>query len=141
MKLFAPNQAPRITLDDASGRPVEIGAPGRRTLLCFFRDTRCPFCNFRVYELTHRFEQLQKSGIDVIALFSATPEDVRTFVAQRPRPFPVIADGNGQAYRQYGVDRMSFFGKLKGIVMRLLTALRGIAMVGLIPALCSKDDD
>jgi len=139
VKLLAPNQAPRIVLDDAAGKPVEIGAPGRRTLLCFFRDTRCPFCNFRVYELTHRFEQFRKFNLDVIALFAATPEDVRQFVAQRPRPFPVIADGNGDAYQRYGVDRVSFWGKLKGIVMRLPTALRGIGMVGLIPALRSNN--
>lgn len=138
MQLIAPDQAPRITLADASGKPVEIGAPGRRTLLCFFRDTRCPFCNFRIYELTNEFEHFRKLGLEVVALFAASPEDVRDFVAKRPRPFAVLADGDGQAYQRYGVDRKSFWRKLKGIVMRLPTALRGIAMVGLLPALRSN---
>jgi len=46
------------------------------------------------------------------------------------RPFPVAAEPDGKAYRDYGVEK-SFWRKLKAILLRLPTALRGLCEVGL----------
>ena len=76
MRLSAPNLAPEMELTDIHGRIVNVGANGRRTLLCFFRDPACPFCNFRIYELTAHQGALAKLGLDIVAVFAATPEEV-----------------------------------------------------------------
>ena len=102
----------------------------RPTLLCFFRDPACPFCNLRIYELTQRHAAFSALGLKVVAVFSATPEEVKRFVARKPRPFQIVADPSPQTYEAYGIER-SFWRKLKAVVMRLPALLRGLRMVGL----------
>lgn len=113
MKPPTPIAAPAVRLVDGSGRPVEV-LTGRRTLLAFFRDTACPFCNFRIFELTQRHRDLSAAGLEIIAVFSATPDEVARFVRQRPRPFRVVADPTNLAYQAYGIRR-SFAGKLRAV--------------------------
>ncbi len=131
MRLKSPASAPQLALKDIQGKPVAIGGPnGRRTLLCFFRDAACPFCNFRIYELTQHHASLSALGLDIIAVFTSTPEEVRRFVARKPRPFVVIADPTSSAHEAYGIER-SFWRKLKGIVTRMPTLIKGLRIVGL----------
>lgn len=131
MRLKVAVDAPRLTLEDVNGQAAEIGgATGRRTLLCFFRDAACPFCNFRIYELTQRHDRLARLGLDVIAVFSATPQELKRFVMSRPRPFPVLADTSSASYAAYGVER-SFWRKLKALVTRVPTLIKGLRIVGL----------
>lgn len=131
MRLRSPDIAPKLSLADADGKTIVIGgARAKRTLLCFFRDPACPFCNFRIYQLTSHHQQLASHGLEIIALFSATTEDVKRFVVQHPRPFPVIADPTSAAYDAYHVEH-SRFAKLKAIVTRLPTLLKGLRLVGL----------
>lgn len=128
MRLTAPVKAPLLNLVDIYDQRVTIGGPGRRTLLCFFRDAACPFCNFRIYELTRHHASLAALGLDVIAVFASTPEEVRRFVARKPRPFVVVADPTSSAHEAYGIER-SFWRKWKGVVSRIPTLLEGLRIV------------
>lgn len=130
MKIFAPATAPAVALKDVNDKIVRIGTPGKQTLLCFFRDPSCPFCNFRVFELTNRYPELSALGLDIIAVFAASPNEVKRFAAARPRPFSVIADVDSVAYTAYGVARSSLLGKLKAMIMRMPTLIRGLRIVG-----------
>lgn len=131
MRLTAPNPAPRVPLHDIYGQAITLGGEhGRRTLLCFFRDAACPFCNFRIYELTAHHAALQKLGLDVVAVFASDVDAVKRFVARKPRPFRVVADPELTAYGIYGIEH-SAWGKLKAIFTRLPTLLRGLRIVGL----------
>ena len=129
MRLVSPQQAPRLDMRDIEGRAVAVGA-GRRTLLCFFRDPACPFCNFRIYELTYHHAALRALGLDIVAVFAANPDEVRRFVARKPRPFPVIADPTSAAHAAYGIER-STWGKIKAIATRVPTLIKGLRIVGL----------
>lgn len=132
MTLTATDKAPERVLVDVSGIRVKVGAAnGRRTLLCFFRDPACPFCNYRVYELTFRHAEFAQLGLDVVAVFSAAADDVRRFVTRKPRPFPVIADPDSTLYEAYGVRYFSRWGKFKALVTRMPTLLKGLRIVGL----------
>ena len=130
MKLTVPVPAPPLELVDIDGRAVRVGCRGRRTLLSFFRDAACPFCNFRIYELTEHHRALASLGLDVIAVFQSTPADVRRFIARQPRPFRIVADPVGEAHDLYGIEH-SFWRKLKAVVMRVPTLLKGLRIVGL----------
>ena len=130
MKLFAPESAPALGLMDIHGRPIAIGGNGRRTLLSFFRDAACPFCNFRIYELTHHHQSLAALGLDIVAVFGSSREEVLRFVAQHPRPFRIAADPVGASHKRYGIERSSW-RKLKAIVTRVPTLVRGLRIVGL----------
>lgn len=129
MRLSAPSAAPQTGMIDIDGKPVAIGA-GRRTLLCFFRDAACPFCNLRVFELTEHHKALSALGLHVIAVFASTTEDVRRFVCKHPRPFTVVAEPARRSYESYGIES-SFWRKLKAIAFRFGSALRGLRKVGL----------
>ena len=129
MKLLAPSAAPSLDLVDIYGKPIAIGR-GRRTLLSFFRDAACPFCNFRVYELTHHHQSLSALGLDVVAVFGSSQAEVLRFVARHPRPFRIAADPVGSSHARYGIER-SLWGKLKAIATRVPTLVRGLRIVGL----------
>jgi peroxiredoxin len=122
MKLFAPDAAPSLDLVDIHGLPIRIGGTGRRTLLSFFRDAACPFCNFRVYELTHHHQSLSSLGLDIVAVFGSSQPDVLRFVARHPRPFRIAADALGHSHARYGIER-SLWRKLKAIVTRVPTSV------------------
>ena len=130
MRLFAPAQAPALDLVDIHGKPIAIGGNGRLTLLSFFRDAACPFCNFRIYELTNRYAELAACGLDIVAVFSASQADVLRFAGHRPRPFQIAADPTSSAHELYGIER-SLWRKLKAIVTRVPTLLKGMRLVGL----------
>jgi len=129
MKLLAPSPAPSLDLVDIYDKPIAIGS-GRRTLLSFFRDAACPFCNFRVYELTHHYQSLSALGLDVVAVFGSSQAEVLRFVARHPRPFRIAADPVGSSHARYGIER-SLWGKLKAIATRVPTLIRGLRIVGL----------
>jgi hypothetical protein len=63
-------------------------------------------------------------------VFTSPPEAVQRFVARKPRPFSVIADPTSHAHETYGIER-SLWRKLKGIVTRVPSLLKGLRMVGL----------
>ena len=130
MRLPAPSVAPALELRDIHGLPIALAGTGRRTLLSFFRDAACPFCNFRIYELTHYHASLSALGLDIVAVFGSTREEVLRFVARHPRPFRIAADPAGASHLRYGIRR-SLWGKLKAIVTRVPTLLRGLHIVGL----------
>jgi peroxiredoxin len=130
MRLVAPAQAPALDLVDIHGQPILIGHSGRLTLLSFFRDAACPFCNFRIYELTNRHAELSALGLEIVAVFSASQAEVLRFAGHRPRPFPLAADPTSTAHEIYGIER-SLWRKLKAIVSRVPTLLKGMRLVGL----------
>src|SRR6478736_5985948 len=130
MRLRAPVRAPLLNVVDIEGQRVVVGGPGRRTLLCLFRDAACPFCNFRIYELTEHHAALSALGLEIVAVFTSPPEDVRRFVARQQRPFRVVADATSRAHMIYRIER-SFWRKLKGIVTRVPTLINGLRIVGL----------
>ena len=131
MRLTRNATAPRLELFDMHGGPVHLGQPsGRRTLVCFFRDAACPFCNFRIYELTLHHQALSDKGLDIIAVFTSDVAALKRFVARTPRPFAVIADPSSSAHTAYRIES-SLAGKLKAITTRVSVLLRGLRMVGL----------
>ena len=130
MRLFAPEIAPALDLVDIHGQPIALHRDGRLTLLSFFRDAACPFCNFRIYELTNQHEALAARGLDIVAVFSASQADVLRFAGHRPRPFPLAADPTSRAHEIYRIER-SLWRKLKAIVTRVPTLLKGMRLVGL----------
>lgn len=136
MRLSVSDIAPEIKivndklLVNVDGESLELGGDSKKyTLLSFFRDTNCPFCNVRIFQLTQRHKQLNSAGLEVIAFFVSSHEDVAQFVAARPRPFRVIADPENIAYTSYGIKR-SFPRKVYGVFRRLCMWVFGMRLLG-----------
>lgn len=128
MRLLAPEKAPKVTLRDIEGNIINV-AEGRRTYLAFFRDASCPFCNMHIYKLTQNYDKWAALGLNMIAVFASTPEEVKRFILVRPRPFPVAAEPTREAYDIYGLQS-SFGGKVKAIFTRFFTFIKGMMKVG-----------
>ncbi len=129
MRLTAGDLAPRLRMVDVEGKLVMLGRGKRRTLLCFFGDAACAFCNVYIHDLIGRYRRLTSLGLDATVVYNASQESVWRFVSGRPRPFPIVADPASIAHRTYGVER-SLRGKLKGVVARTPIFLKGLRMVG-----------
>ena len=100
MRLTAPTSAPQLELPDTQGQTITLGDGGRPTLLCFFRDAACPFCNLRVYELTERQLNLYLSKLD--------PSGQAAFDYHLVATMPVTAvDGGAQAFLYYQPEKKS----------------------------------
>lgn len=102
---------------------------GRRVMLSFFRDAACPFCNLRVYELTNRYTEWKAAGLTVVTVFSSPADQVRAFVARRPRPFFMISDPELEIYRQYGVQQ-STTALFKALLFKMHRIVGGVATGG-----------
>ncbi len=129
MRLSIPQPAPLLRLQDIHGQPLSIGSRGTPTLLSFFREADCPFCNFRVYELTHNFPLLAALEVEIIVVFSSDEARVRRFIAKQPRPFRMVADPVDSGHRAYGIEH-SWLGKLRASITRFPSMLRGQTLVG-----------
>ncbi len=128
MKILAPAKTPPISLVDIKGQPVQIGN-GRKLLLSLFREATCPFCNFRVYDLTNNYPDLANLGLDIVAVFKSDLEDINKFVAQRHRPFRIVADPEGKAHQAFSAST-SMWGKIKAMMLRLPALMSGMGMTG-----------
>ncbi len=129
MKIISPAKLPGINLVDIKGQAVQIGN-GQKMLLSLFREANCPFCNFRVYDLTNNYPNLSHLGLEIVAVFKSDRDDIHKFIAQRPRPFRMVADPEGNAHRAFSVDT-SPWGKLKAMMLRLPALMSGMRMTGM----------
>lgn len=129
MRITAPRTAPELALRDIHGQMLNIGKTGRKTWLSFFREANCPFCNFRVYELTHNYTGFASMGLDIVAVFASDAAAVNKFIARQARPFYMVADPDNAAHELYGVEK-SFWRKLQAMMTRFPSMLKGLRMVG-----------
>lgn len=130
MRLNAPCNSQDFAVQDIYGQPVRLSDyRGRRVLLSFFRDAACPFCSFRVHELTHRYPSWQQQGLEILAVFSCSEQEVRQQVARHPRPFRLIADPDLKLYGDYGVEQ-SMRALVKAVLFELPRIIRGLSVGG-----------
>ena len=133
MPISVPCAMPRIALVDIHGNTVPFGQ-GRKTLLSLFREASCPFCNFRLYQLSNSHAAWTRAGLEIIAVFNSDETAVRHFVAQRPRPLHMVADPDGVIHRMLETQQ-SRWAKLRAMLLHMPALLHGLREVGVATAL------
>lgn len=130
MRLTVPCQSIDFRTKDIFGEHFQLSdLIGKRIVLSFFRDAACPFCNYRIYELTQQYESWKDSGLEIVTVFSDTSAQVRKHVARRPRPFRMISDPKLELYNRYGVEK-SAMALFKAFLFRLPEIVKGMAKGG-----------
>ena len=130
MRLSSPCPSINFKAKTIYGEPISLrDFRGTNVMLCFFRDAACPFCNFRIYELCNNYKEWQQAGLEIIAVFSSTAEEVRHYVANHPRPFHLIADPDLSLYNRYGVEH-SAGALFKAITLKLPRIIKGFKTGG-----------
>ncbi len=99
-----------------------------RVWLTFFHFLDCPLCLLRANEMVRRYPHWAAPDFQMIAIFHATPEQVRHSLPRYGAPpFPVLCDPELRLYSQFGL-RAASPGAVRnfGYLVRALGAvLRG----------------
>jgi peroxiredoxin len=123
MRVKAPYKSIPFATIDIYGDSLSLADfYGKRVMLSFFRDVDCPFGHLRIQELANHYTEWQAMGLDVIAVFSSTAEEVRQHVVRHPLPFRMIADPALSLYQEYGIEPY-----LRGFLKRLIDTLSTLA--------------
>lgn len=129
--------------NDLNGKVIDLkNYQGKKVLLTFFRKAACPFCNMGLQELIKRHKEFEQKGIQVITFFASPKEEVLKYAGKQKPPFPIIADGDYNIYKKYGVES-SYIGMLKSMISPVKTykamtggffSLKSITQDPVIPA-------
>ena len=117
MRLKTGQSAPLFSLEDIYGRKVDLSSyknKNKKILISFFRNVACPFCNFRIHQLTKKNEQW-KDKLEMIFFLESKKEVVlRSTFHQDVSPIPIISDEKKIFYQEYGIENsaLKFFGTL-----------------------------
>ncbi len=105
MRIQAGTIAPSFAARDSFGQPIDLEQyAGKWVLLSFFRNGACAICNLRVHRLIERFPDLQRQGLEVIAVFESPDLSIQEYVGQQAAPFPIVPDPDASLYALYGVE-------------------------------------
>ncbi|MBW0432673.1 peroxiredoxin-like family protein [Leptospira yasudae] len=116
MKLKTGDTAKDFVVRDYLGKSISLAdLKGKYTLLAFFRNAECALCNLRVHQLLKEYPELEKKGLQILAVFESTPESIRASVGKKSIPFSLIPDPSEKLYRLYGVGT-SWLGVFKTIL-------------------------
>lgn len=130
MQINSPAPAPITSLTDIHGRSIAVGK-GRKLLLSLFRQAACPFCNYRIYDLSNNHPDLTRLDMDIVAVFHSSDAEVRRFIASRPRPFFIVADPQSTLHRAFSAGQAGIWGQLKALVWRPWALIKGLRIVGI----------
>jgi peroxiredoxin len=106
-KLQTGQPAPLFSLTDIYDREIDLSAyknKGKKILISFFRNVACPFCNFRIHQLTVKNDQW-KDDLQMIFFLEAKQHVVlRSSFHKGVSPIPIIADFERETYQKYGTE-------------------------------------
>jgi alkyl hydroperoxide reductase subunit AhpC len=78
-------------------------------------------CQAHLVELRDAYDRIRQTGAEVLVITMSRPEVLRRFLEQTPFPFPVAADPERAAYRQFGLGRTSYWSFFRpGVLYRYL---------------------
>jgi len=101
-KLAAGDRVAARALLDVFGRLVAVPDATRVTHLQFRRFAGCPICNLHLRSFTRRIGEIEAAGVQEVAVFHSTPEEMRRYEADLP--FAAIGDPERKLYRKFGVE-------------------------------------
>lgn len=106
-QLEASQSAPLFSLTDIYDRQIDLSAyknQGKKILISFFRNVACPFCNFRIHQLTIKNDQWQDDLIMIFFLEAKKETILRSSFHKGVSPIPIIADAERITYEKYGAE-------------------------------------
>lgn len=74
------------------------------TVVWLLRHMGCPICQLDIHQIEEKYDELEKSGIQVFVVLQSSSDSVRKSLEQHPLPFEIICDEEEQFYRELGVQ-------------------------------------
>jgi peroxiredoxin len=99
------DKAPDLTLPDALGRPVRLGALWQDgpLVLLFYRGGWCPYCNLELRAWQQRLGELGQRGAGLVAVSPQTPDNSLSTAEKNELAFAVLSDSSLAAAEAFGV--------------------------------------
>jgi len=96
--------APNFTLERLAGGAFDSAELRGKTTLINFWAPWCPPCVQELPELARLHTSLREQDVQVIGIALARADDVQTFIADHPQPFPLLLGGRtgSELARQMG---------------------------------------
>ncbi|WP_338764255.1 redoxin domain-containing protein [Bernardetia sp. ABR2-2B] len=99
--------APLFSLNDVYDREINLSDyknKGKKILVSFLRNVTCPFCNFRLHQLTTKNDEW-KDRLEMIFFLEAKKSVIlRSSFHQGISPIPIISDFERETYERYGTE-------------------------------------
>ena len=127
MRIIAPSKAIDFEATDIYGNTVKLHEFKERAIvLSFFRDASCPLCLKRVFELRARRKQWKSKGIEIIAVFNSSEEQIKKYSEDTSTRFTAIADPDLVISELYGVEKSSdsFFKTLRVNMLNIFSGAK-----------------
>ncbi|WP_291723952.1 redoxin domain-containing protein [Bernardetia sp.] len=106
-RLEAGQTAPLFSVVDVFDREINLSdyqKKGKKILVSFFRNVACPFCNFRIHQLTMK-NDAWKDKLEMIFFLEAQKDVVlKSSFHRGVSPIPIIADFERKTYSEYGTE-------------------------------------
>lgn len=94
-----------VVLKDIHGADVNLAGTWNDSpaLVVFYRGGWCPYCNAQVRELSVRYEDFVKAGVQPVLISVDSADNTALINAQYDIPFPVLSDPELVAHRLFNV--------------------------------------
>jgi peroxiredoxin len=101
--------APEFSVTDIFGNQIKLNnLKGKKVLLLFMRNTACPFCNFRLFQINKRHDDYQSAGLEIIVFMESRKDLILKSSFVKEQKLTIVSDPTKEIYKQYGVEN-SFF--------------------------------
>lgn len=114
-QLQSGDAAPDITLKDAEGNSIKLSSVWQKgdTIITFIRHFGCPACRAMLRELEANKAELERAGLQVVAIGMGTPTRTKAFIEEMGISFPIFSDPRREAYEAYRLMKMNWREELR----------------------------
>lgn len=96
--------APEFQLSDLSGKNVALSNFKGKPAILFIWATWCRYCRVELDHLGKSYQDIQKSGVELLAISSGEPKErVNKYLKNKKVDFPVLLDTDSRVSYAYNV--------------------------------------
>lgn len=96
--------APEFKLSSLSGKNVSLSDFKGKPVILFIWATWCPYCRAELSNLEKSYQDIKKSGAELLAIDSGEPKErVNKYLKDRKIEFPVLLDVDSRVSYAYNV--------------------------------------
>jgi peroxiredoxin len=103
--LKAGDLAPAISLDNAKGETVDVGALLKYgpVVVTFYRGGWCPYCNLELKAFQEVLPDIKAAGASLVAISPEKPDDTLSTAEKNALTFEVLSDVGQKVGRAFGL--------------------------------------
>ncbi len=117
MAIQVGDKAPDFKVKDQDGKEVSLSEyKGKKVVLYFYPRDNTPGCTAEACNLRDNYDDLQKSGYEILGVSTDDEASHQKFIAKQKLPFRLLADTEKEIHEKYGtwVEKSMYGRKYMG---------------------------